>query len=258
MSAFSAELRPWSLPGFTRAVRPADARLVRALELAWPLSDEGDTTRLVVVRNLTVLVRLLLWHSEIRGDGRLPAVVSQSMNGPFVRLRFKLPPYWRQLLDAREEWLRSRLPGPTVAQAAGGDAGGRRPFFARRGRGGVVGPASGRQTAADGGAQPSASQTSNRIPAVSSREEARLLELVDRLLDDYARRGANPTPSMAALGRRRDRQVAWDNLAVSDPRVLLRMYPSLDEPRSVDWVIVDEFDSSSDGMYLCLLLNEPC
>jgi len=255
MSSYVAA-SPWSLPGFKRNFYTSGGRLKAAFESPEPLSDEDDSDRVVIVRNLTVLVRLLLWHSEIRGgvgddedDGLLSSVVSESMGGPFLRLRTKLQAFWGLLLNARREWLlRARVPSPAVVQAASGGAVGgsstRGPFFARRGgRGGGASTV----TATRGGLAthqissvrpsvpsplqtvtvPSASQTPNRIPAGASREEVRLLELVDRLLDDYQRRGATPTPSQAALARVRTRQAAWDRLASSNPRALLTRYPSL-------------------------------
>jgi hypothetical protein len=257
MSSYVAA-NPWSLPGFKRNFYTSGGRLKAAFESPEPLSDEDDSDRVVIVRNLTVLVRLLLWHSEIRGgvgddedDELLSSVVSESMGAPFLRLRTKLQAFWGLLLDARREWLlQARVSSPAVVHAAGGAVGGstRGPFFARRGgRDGGASAAATNGIATRGGLAtppissvrpsvssplrtvtvPSASQTPNQIPAGASREEVRLLELVDRLLDDYRRRGATQTPSQAALARVRTRQAAWDRLASSKPRALLTRYPSL-------------------------------
>ena len=292
MSAYTA-LDPWRLPGFSRLAPPPDIRLRQALETEEPLSDEGDSLKLVVVRNITVLIRMLLWYRDIRGGGDLLSeAVSESMGGPFTRLRVKLRAFWGHLLAARQEWLRARLPGPTVVQAAGGAVSSsgssgrapssRGPYFARRG-GASIGDNSLRRAAlarsqqlhqqqqqqqSSGGvttAEISASQIPNRIPASANREEIRLLDLIDRLLDDYQRRGAEPNPSRAAIRRVRERQAAWDSLASSHPLALLSRYPSLDSSNDGTYKTRDPLSLSlpvlsglRNDRYLGRSANRPC
>lgn len=98
-------------------------------------------------------------------------------------------------------------------------------------------------------------QMPNRIPPFATREETRLLNLTDQLLDDFAQ-WPNAKPSSFALGRLKDRTLAWDKLMRSNPQALVRRNPALEvrTPGTVN--PLGEDDSVDDGTYLRYVIDQ--
>ncbi|KAK3693917.1 hypothetical protein B0T22DRAFT_506009 [Podospora appendiculata] len=112
-----------SIPGLQNWTRPRSSRLWRTLETRDPYSDAEDTTKVVVLNNLTVIMRLWLWYRNIRGDDdKFPKAVFNSLGIFAVEDRRQLYYHLNGLLDvlvcARRLYLRAfpyfRIPQNTT------------------------------------------------------------------------------------------------------------------------------------------------
>ncbi|KAK3335621.1 hypothetical protein B0T19DRAFT_395455 [Cercophora scortea] len=114
-----------SITGLQGWNRPRSARLQRLLETRDPYSDaDENNTKIIVINNLTVIVRLWLWYRTIRGDDeRFPRTVFDSL-GIFAVAQERQSLYYHlnglldDLVGARRVYLRAfpsfRIPNNTT------------------------------------------------------------------------------------------------------------------------------------------------
>ena len=145
------------LPGFEGLSAPHDLRLRTALVCPKPFSPSPveRTERTIVVNNLTVLFRLILWHRKTRGHKRQPTILVDSWGvdtRDVGKVKFILTRFWQHVISARERYLNEHLGDTPSRLLAGGDE--------------DVGP------------------VRVRIPGVASGADARLASLVDKLRAD--------------------------------------------------------------------------
>lgn len=168
-----------------------DGRVKDILESNYPYSPRIRTPRKIVLRNLTVLFRLLIWHHEVRGSKKYYDEVLRGWGLPVVELyghgaRIKVGTLWTTVIDARQRYIDDH-------HARGVNLLDRQP-----------------------------------IPTSASAAERRLLELIDKVMDDIKDRGLQPTPTAGALGRLFTRSECWLNACKECPTRLVAEFPHLE------------------------------
>jgi len=145
------------LPGFEGLSAPRDLRLRAALVCPEPYSPSpvGRIERTILVNNLTVLFRLMLWHRKIRGHKRQPTILVDSWGvdtRDVSKIKMVLARFWQHVISARERYLEENPEDTPSRPLAGGDN--------------DVGP------------------VRVRIPGAATDAEARLAFIVDKLRAD--------------------------------------------------------------------------
>ncbi|KAK4451529.1 hypothetical protein QBC34DRAFT_423937 [Podospora aff. communis PSN243] len=106
------------LAGFSGLQSPSDRRLSSGLKCAKPFSSVNSGAKEIVLNNLIVLVRLVVWHLETRADRKIGQILTECWGVEFddiKRTRFSLMHWLDCMMTARSEYLKRNVSVPPTA-----------------------------------------------------------------------------------------------------------------------------------------------